>query len=402
MKKICIVSPDGFPVPAVKGGAVETVINNFLDENERFKKLDIVCLSVYNKEALKESKKYKYTKFIYYKMPKLKLTNFFIRIINYIFRKIFKKNLKYYIHSKRLYLKIKNMDFDYIIVEGGDAISYTYLLKKYEKRKTVLHMHGADVSGKHNKELSEMYGKFIALNNFTKSTILKENIIKASNVYIVPNGIDVERFNKTISDKEKDILRKKYNIKDDEKIILFCGRLIPEKGIMEVIKSLELLDTNQKYKLLIVGNSAFGKNAKTDFEIELFNLAEKFKNNIVFTGFIHNSELYKIHSISDIFVAPSICDEAFGLVFLEAMAAGLPIISTNSGGIPELVGNKAGILLERDKELINNIAKNLKLLLEDENLRKEMGESGKQISKNYTLENVYNIFVNVINEMDGN
>lgn len=396
MKKICIVSPDAFPVPAVKGGAVETIINNFIDVNEKYNELDIVCLSVYDKIAYEKSKKYKNTKFIYYNMPKSKFVNFFIRGINYVGRKLTKKNIKYYIHSKRLYSKIKDMQFDYILVEGGDAISYEFLTSKYDKNKVILHMHGVDMSGQHNKTLERMYGRIIALNEFTKNVISKDNIIKKENVYIVPNGINFNLFNTQISDTEKQKIKEKYNIKDDEKIILFCGRLIPEKGIKEVIQSLEYIKTNEKYKLLVVGNSAFGNNAKTPYEEEIFELAKKFKEKIVFTGFIHNTELYKIYQISNIFIAPSICEEAFGIVFLEAMAAGLPIISTTSGGIPELVPSEAGILLNRDENLVQNLADSISNLLNNESLRVKMGQAGKEVSKKYDLDEVYKILVNVL------
>lgn len=398
MKKICIISPDGFPVPAVKGGAVETVINNFIDLNEKYNDLDIVCLSVYDKNAYEKSKNYKHTKFIYYHMPKLKFTNFIIRGVNYLGRKLTRKNLKYYTHSKRLYSKIKNMQFDYIIVEGGDAISYEYLTSKYDKNKVILHMHGVDMSGQYNKLLEKMYGKFIALNDFTKTVITKENIIKKENVYIVPNGINFNHFNNKISDSEKQKIREKYNIEKDEKVILFCGRLIPEKGIREVIKSLKYIKTDEKYKLLVVGNSAFGKNARTSYEQEIAELAKEYDEKIVFTGFIHNSQLHKIHQISNIFVAPSICEEAFGLVFLEAMASGLPIISTLSGGIPELVSSEAGILLKRDEKLVQNLANKLSDLLNNEALRNNMGQAGIEISKKYDLDEVYKTFVNVLEE----
>ena len=401
MKKICIIAPDTFPVPAVKGGAVETVINNIIDENEKYKKLDIVCLSVYDKIAYKKSSDYRNTKFIYYRMPKLKLTNFIIRAVNFIIRKIFKKNIKYYIHSKRLYSKIRKMKFDYVIVEGGDAISYKYLTDKYDKDKVVLHMHGVDMSCKNNSILNEMYGKYIALNQFTQNVITKNEIIKKQNVYIVPNGIKYEVFNNKISIEEKLELKKKFGIQEDEKVILFCGRLIKEKGVLELIQSLQYIESKNKYKVLIVGNSQFGKNSKTDFEEKLWAIAKEQNEKIKFTGFIHNSQLYKIYQIADIFVGPSILEEAFGLVFLEAMASGLPIITTISGGIPELVLNEAGILLNRDEKLVENIAKSITKLLDDDNLRKNMGQSGTKIASKYDFKIVYDSLVDTLDRMEG-
>ncbi|MCI8485608.1 MAG: hypothetical protein HFJ20_00455 [Clostridia bacterium] len=119
MKKICIVSPEGFPVPATKGGAIETLINNIIDENEKKKKIEIICVARYEKEARKQSKKYRNTKILYFKLPKEKsLLDKTLNLLYRILKKVTKRNWKNIIHSMRIYNKIKKFDIDYIVVEG--------------------------------------------------------------------------------------------------------------------------------------------------------------------------------------------------------------------------------------------------------------------------------------------
>ena len=119
MKKICIISPEGYPVPATKGGAIETLINSILDENEEQNKMEIVCVARYEKKAKLQSKNYKNTKMIYFSMPKENgILNKTINLIFRILKKITKKNWKYIVHSRRIFNKIKKYNFDYILVEG--------------------------------------------------------------------------------------------------------------------------------------------------------------------------------------------------------------------------------------------------------------------------------------------
>ena len=92
--------------------------------------------------------------------------------------------------------------------------------------------------------------------------------------------------------------------------------------------------------MLIVGNSGFGIETTTNYDQILLEIASQMKDKVVFTGFIHNKQLPMIHSIADIAVVPSIYDEPAGLVVIEALASGLPLIITDSGGMPEYINNE--------------------------------------------------------------
>ena len=119
-------------------------------------------------------------------------------------------------------------------------------------------------------------------------------------------------------------------------------------------------------------------------------------SKVIFTGFIKYEEINKFYSIADIAVLPSIWDDPAPLTVIESLISGLPIITTNSGGIPEYATNGSAIIIERNKDLAENLSKNINLLLNDEAKLKEMSTSAKKVSKDLTLNNYYNNFIDIM------
>jgi len=156
---------------------------------------------------------------------------------------------------------------------------------------------------------------------------------------IVPNGVDIKKF--LIADRQPacrtgrfsiDGFRNKLGIKEDEKVVITISRLVKKNGIEDLIKAVEILVNrfNQKAKLLICGSG--------EKEDKLKELAKKLriKDKILFLGHIDHNDLPEYLWISNVFCRPSL-SEGLGNVFLEAMAAGVPIIGTPVGGIPDFL-----------------------------------------------------------------
>ena len=137
----------------------------------------------------------------------------------------------------------------------------------------------------------------------------------------------------------------------------------------------------------------------TDFDYELEELAKDVQDRIKFTGYIENNELYKIHNISDIAVVPSMWEELFGLVVVEAMSSGLPLIVTKSGGIPEIVDEECAFILEKDESLINNLAEKIDYLVENPEIREKMGLHGKENSKKFGMEHYMTNFYELMKKI---
>jgi glycosyltransferase involved in cell wall biosynthesis len=210
---------------------------------------------------------------------------------------------------------------------------------------------------------------------------------------VLYNGIDIEKFQLKLSSKERLDERRKLNVSDDEILVIFCGRLIPEKGVKELLDAFELL-SNEPIKLLLIGNVAFSGNSVTDFSIEIMKRAEA-APNIIPMGYIPNGQMPVYYAISDIQVVPSIWQEGAGLVAIEGMASGLPLIVTRSGGMVEYVDEKTAIQVPIDEELVDNLAKEIRYLACHEYERKTMGEFGSKRAGQFSKEQYYEDFIEI-------
>ncbi len=211
------------------------------------------------------------------------------------------------------------------------------------------------------------------------------------------NGIDESKFNIKLTSEQEAELRNKYNIGKDDRILLFTGRIVREKGVKELITALKQVQY-KNYKLLIVGAALNDLNSKTPYEIEIEELVKTMKEKVIFTGFIKYEKIPQIYHLADIAVLPSMCEDAAPLAVIEALLCGLPIITTVSGGIPEYATGGSAILIERDSNLIDNLAKEIQALLVDDLRRKEMSKKAFEVSRDLTLEIYYQNFIRFLEE----
>ena len=147
-------------------------------------------------------------------------------------------------------------------------------------------------------------------------------------IEIIPNGVDVAKFSAPIANEKLQALKTKYGKKMGDVFLFTASRLVLSRGVEDIIRALPLLP--QSVKLLIAGDGEDrSKLEKTSEECGV-------RNRTLFAGSINNSEIPAYFKISDIFVRPSII-EGFGSAFVEAFAAGIPIIATPVGGIPDFL-----------------------------------------------------------------
>ena len=394
--KIAIICSQGLPVPAVKGGAIETLVEIICKENEIYRELDIDVYSIYDDDAIESSKSYKNSKFIYSCKNKkyMIVKNKFVSLC----RKIFKININY-AYAEEITKKI-NDNYNKVIIEG-DASLILPISKKVNKEKLYFHIHHNPLSTNHaefRKEISSV-NKVITVSNFISKGINKCMSQEKENVQaaVLRNCTDVKKFNVNNYKQERNRLRDKYNIKDNELVIMFTGRPVPQKGIKELLIAFkQLCNRYNNVKLVIVGNSGFGKEIKTDFDNKLEEISESIKDKVIFTGFIHNSKMPQIHAMADIAVIPSIYDDPAPLVVMECMASGLAVITTDSGGIPEYVGENNCISIIRDENIVINLEEALEKLVIDERYRKTLGKNAHNYAQQFNLKRFYYDFIDVI------
>ncbi|MFA6394025.1 MAG: glycosyltransferase family 4 protein [Patescibacteria group bacterium] len=198
-------------------------------------------------------------------------------------------------------------------------------------------------------------------------------------IAIVPNGVDIRKF-KIKNSKLKitnQNLKSKLGIGESERVVITVSRLVKKNGIEDLIRAMELLlkeKPEPKCKLLVIGGG--------ELEGRLKELSEELnlKERILFLGSVPHNEVPRYLWISDVFIRPSL-SEGLGNVFLEAMAAGIPVIATPVGGIPDfLKDNETGVFCEASNPA--SIKEKIILLLDDFYLRKKIIENGKRLVQN--------------------
>lgn len=219
-------------------------------------------------------------------------------------------------------------------------------------------------------------------------------------------GADIALFRPFTSEEERR-LRQKFNIKN-EKVILYAGKVAPEKGIHVLLSAFnEVVATYPNVKLIIVGEFAMlsdkfiTKNGQKilsteDYKKMLDMLVERVKEKVVFVGWIPHHRLVEMHNIADIFVHPVVIHEAFGMAIAEAMAAGLPVVASKMGGVPELIENGiSGILVEPNDS--HALKEAILKLIKDDTLREKMSiESRKRAERFFSWQRAANEFLQFI------
>lgn len=394
--KVAIITTGYLPVPASKGGAVESIVDNIIKENEIFNKMQLEIFSCFDKDAYDKSNKLKYTKIDFIKIPKLiKLVD---KIIKFIATKILnKKNIVAYSYiAQRLYFlnnvskKLKKYNYDKIILENHAslflALKWRKNYKKYSE-KYYYHIHNEMKSFYGCEEIIKKCKKILCVSEYIKIHVEKK--LKSKNAFVLTNCIDTDKFNGILEKEEKALLKKKYKIGKNDIVLLFTGRLNKEKGIEELLKAISEIKL-ANFKLLIVGSFFFGINMKGKFEKKISELIHDVKDKVIFTGYVPYDEIQKIYAMADIATLPSIWEDPAPLTIIESMASGLPIITTNSGGIPEYAQNGCAIILKKEEDLIEKLKESIEILIKDKQRRNEMSEISKENAKILNLNNFYN------------
>lgn len=385
--RVAIITAGVLPVPPVKGGAVENLIYTIIKENDKNKNpIDIEVYSINCAEDINYPTNQKNTS---YNFIENKVDNIFLK--NKYIKKVVDRitdKYKYYPYLDNILDKIKNEKFDYIIIENRPQFVKSVSL--VNNSKIILHLHNEHISaGLNSKEILDTCDKIIVVSNFVKSKILEEFNGYENKIYVLNNGIDTLKFKKENYIEQRKYLRRYYNFKDEDIVVIFSGRLIKEKGILELIYAMKKILYLDNIKLFIVGSLTYGSNKKNKFIYKLEKESIELNENIVFTGYVDYNDIPKLYSIADIAVVPSICEEGLPTSAIEAMSMNLPIIATIAGGMTDIVTEKCGFLIDINEKLDENIAQGISILYKDKKLREIMGKEARNIVDKKFKDNIY-------------
>lgn len=210
----------------------------------------------------------------------------------------------------------------------------------------------------------------------------------AESIIVIPNGVDLKMFNPANRPLYRDRIRQRHGISRSDLVLMIAGGDWERKGVSYTIEALSLLP-RPDVKLLIVGSGdekLYGQLA------ELKQVRER----IIFVS--HTSVLWEYYAASDVFVFPTIY-EPFGLVIVEAMASGLPVITSGIAGAADVIIDGVNGLLLREPSDVNDLAAKIESLLLNAELRKTMGEHAREAVENLSWDWVAQKTIGVYNRI---
>ncbi|MGO4889378.1 glycosyltransferase family 4 protein [Anaerobacillus sp. MEB173] len=352
--KIAFICTESLPSPAIKGGAIQMMIDGVSPYLS--KKYELTIFSITDPQLPDYESKENLT---YIRVPK---EDFVAQVCSHI----------------------KRHDFDIIHV-----FNRPNNIPEYKAHAP----HSRFILGVHNEMFSEekisyelgsdvidQVDHIVTISNYIKETITYRFPTSKSKIKVVYSGIDLNDYPEIASDEYKRIrymYREKYKL-HNKKVILFVGRLSKSKGPHLLIQAMkDVLLIHQDAALVIAGGKWFSDNTVNSYVRTLYRLAKPFKEKIIFTKFIPASEIPNIFIMSDLFVCSSQWQEPLARVHYEAMAASLPVITTNRGGNAEVILHEFNGYLLNNYNQPKEYTKAIDYLFENPQLSKWMAGNGR-------------------------
>ena len=231
-------------------------------------------------------------------------------------------------------------------------------LKKENRLSLFLHNDPLEMKGSKTTEdrrnLLSKLDKIYCVSEFIKKRFLIDIIDHSNKVVVLHNGV----------------IRKQKTMPKKQKHIIYVGRIVKEKGVDLFVDAIrEIYEDFKDWNFKIIGSPKLGINKFDQFSIKIKEDFESLGERAKMTGFIDSNKLKKIMSDASVIVIPSVWNEPFGLVAAEAMSSGVALISSKSGGLPEIIRNN-GILIDNINS--KKIARHLKKIISDISLLKEL------------------------------
>ncbi|GAB4490900.1 MAG: glycosyltransferase family 4 protein [Thermodesulfovibrionales bacterium] len=216
---------------------------------------------------------------------------------------------------------------------------------------------------------SRKYRRIIAISELVKRNIMEHYDVPEADIDVVYNGVDLVKYRPENRDLYRAELRRQYGIPDDAFVILFVGSGFERKGVGTLIRAAELLD--RPVTVLIAGRGRDGRYRK---------LARR--QRVVFCG--PQKQIERYYAAADLFVFPTIY-EPFGNVHLEALASGLPVITTRSSGAAEIIRDGVQGFAVSDSDDAAAVASSIAVFF-DRGVRERAGREARKLAEEFGFE----------------
>ncbi|MDI6655647.1 MAG: glycosyltransferase family 4 protein [Candidatus Hydrothermarchaeota archaeon] len=248
-----------------------------------------------------------------------------------------------------------------------------------------------------DRQVCRRADKIVAVSSFLANELRKYDI-ENEKIETVLNGVDIEGFNPKESGEE---VRKKHGL-EDKKVLLYVGRISPQKGIEYLLEALPaVVQEHQDVKLLVVGGPTYKMKSSTynAYSANLRRIIQKYNldDAVRFAGYVNFEKMPQYYAAADICVVPS-AYEPLGNTVLEALASGKPLIASKTGGIQEVVEHmKNGVLVPPKNP--SAIADAILKLLEDEDLRKKISANARKKAETMSWDDVAKKMLAIMREI---
>lgn len=243
--------------------------------------------------------------------------------------------------SKRMADVTQKVDFDVMHVHDWLAAFSGITFKHYEKKPMILTVHSTEVGraqGLHSPDSFSINGiewwsnyeadRVIVCSESMKNEICSHFNLPADKVDVIPNAIDASKYQIPV---DRGAVRQRYGVGWGEKLILCVGRLVPQKGIEYFIRAIPLIARRYPEAKYIIVGEGWSRDL-----LEAEARATGQNQKIKFTGFASDKDVIELMTSADVLIVPSIY-EPFGIVALEGMATGVPVVASKVDGLAEVI-----------------------------------------------------------------
>lgn len=238
------------------------------------------------------------------------------------------------------------------------------------------------------REIVARADRVICISDFIREGVLRVAPEAAPRVRTIRSGVDLVRFRPGPHPDEA-ALRNRHGL-GDRPVLLSVGRLSPKKGIHVVLAAMERVRLTHPQAVLVhVGSRWYGRDDEDEYVRAIRRQAERLGDAVRLAGYVPYAEIDGYFGLASVFICASQWEEPLARVHYEAMAAGLPIITTDRGGNAEVVRDGENGLIIRTHDRVEAFAAAMQSLLDDPGLRRRLGERGRRlVEREYGWERV--------------
>lgn len=394
--KLAVIMPPINPMPPVVGAGLERLIDTFARENERAgDPIEITIFSRVDSRSAELAKEFRHTEFVYLNTTRSEPSS--NRLERLLHCRKSGENVRFD-YLRELKKAFRGREFDEILL--ANCFEFAKHIAKFTKKQPILYARGLFGEKSFTKEIHYIK-RFIFSSEFLKNAAVRAGV-PAERSSVVRDSVDLAMFDPVRFKEIRTEKRAKYGLSDDDILLVFVGRLVPDKGVIELVKAVAGSTWNRsKLSLLLVGSAQLGEDVRDEYREMLESAAPEGK--IIFIGSVKPTSTARFLARADIAVVPSIWDEPAGLPVLEPMAIGLPIIASDSGALSEYAAGlgEGCTIVKRGLGYVNSLSKAIDATaarLDEPGWREKVAAESRKAAEKFSSTVYYKLFSSEISK----